>query len=816
MRKFDFKKALPYIASILFFAVLSYVYFLPDIMEGKVLFQHDTQQGIAVGQEGRVFEQETGETTWWTNSLFSGMPSFQISPRYSNNDVINVIGQAYHLWLPSPVSLLFIMMTGFFILLLALKVRWPLAVLGAIAYTFSSYFFILIEAGHLWKFITLAYIPPTIAGIILAYRGKYLQGCALTALFATLQITSNHMQMTYYFLFVILAIVITFFIDSYRKKQLGNFLKATGVLVIAGIIAIAANLPSLYNTYQYSKETMRGGHSELTSPDNNNQTVSNGGLEKEYITQWSYGIGETWSLLIPNVKGGASGALAQNKTARKAASPQMQPILNQVNSYWGNQPFTSGPVYVGAFIMMLFVLGCFIVKSSFKWALLAATILSVLLSWGHNFMLLSDLFIDYVPMYNKFRAVSSILVIAEFCIPVLAILTLKEIIENPGILKAQRKAFYMSLGITGGACLLFALFPSLFFSFLSNGESQMISQTPEYRDIFAQVETIREAVFRADAWRSLLVIALGTLGLWLYSAKKIKTTAFIILTGLIILGDMYMVNKRYLNSEDFVSKTKLSNPFPMSPADQMILQDKDPNYRVLNLSTNTFNDAATSYYHKSVGGYHAAKLRRYQDLIDRQLSKQNMAVINMLNTRYVIVPTEDRKSVTAMLNPDALGNAWLVSDIKWVDSPDAEMNALDNFNPRITAVIDKRFKELVKTPLAIPAAGDTIYETSYKPNALRYKVKTSQDAFAVFSEIYFPWGWNATIDGKEVKEARVNYVLRGLSIPAGEHEIVFRFDPKSLHITTNIAYAALVLLLILGIAAVLWPLKQNKKSSTDN
>ena len=810
--KNNLRKALPYILSVLFFAIVSYAYFTPDIFEGKVLFQHDSQQGIAIGHEIKTFKEATGETSRWTNSAFSGMPTFQIAPSYANHPMIQQIERIYRLWTASPASLIFIMLTGFFIFMISLGTKWYYAVIGAIAYAFSSYFFIIIEAGHIWKFTTLAYIPPTLAGIVWAYRGKYGLGGSIAALFATLQIASNHIQMTYYFLFVIAAIVIAYAVTLWREKAMPRFWKATGVLVIAATLAVGANLPNLYHTQKYSKESMRGGHSELTSANDSSSNTTSG-LNKDYITQWSYGKMETVSLLIPNIKGGASGALSSQKAAVDAAPASARPYLSQVNSYWGDQPGTSGPVYVGAIILLLFIMGCITVKTPLKWTLLAATLLSILLSWGKNFMPLTDLFIDYFPMYNKFRTVSSILVIAEFCIPVLAVLALKQLIEQPD--KTQARAFCIAAGITGGIALLGYLVPNIFGPFLSDYERAMIAGEPGYTSIFAGVEQARKAVFTADAMRTLLFILATSAIILLFLRQKLQARGTLFLLGILIIADMGVVNKRYLNSESFVENRRLNDPFPMNEADRIILQDPDPNYRVFNLASPSgpFNDARTSYYHKSIGGYHAAKLTRYQDLIDRQLSRMNPAVLNMLNTKYFIVPAQDGSNTLQVVpNPDALGNAWLIEDIQWVDDADAEMAALDNFDPARTAVINRQYQHLIHEAVTANT-GDTIFLTSYKPNELRYKSQTAQERTAVFSEIFFPWGWNVTIDGKPTEAARANYVLRAINIPAGNHEILFRFEPASIATTEIIAFISIGIILIALIATLVTSLRKRKKET---
>ena len=795
---------------VLLFVVLSFIYFSPDVVEGKILFQHDTQQGLAIGHEAKTYAEQTGEMPRWTGSVFSGMPTFQIAPTYSSNAPLKGLQHVYNLWLVSPVSLVFIMMLGFYILLLTLNVRWYLATFGAVAYAFSSYFFIIIAAGHIWKFITLAYIPPTIAGIILAYRGRYLLGGALAALFGALQIMSNHVQMSYYFLFVICAVVVAYGVEHYRSHTMPRFFKATGVLLVAAVLAVGANASNLYHTYKYSKESMRGGHTELSSPDGDKAAKPVGsGLDKEYITQWSYGKMETLTLLIPDSKGGASGPLSESERAVKAANPEIRPYLSQLDRYWGDQPFTSGPVYVGALIFFLFVLGCFIVRTPLKWALLVVTILTVMLSWGKNMMWLTDWFIDYFPMYNRFRTVSSILVVAEFCMPLLAVLALKKIFDDPSVLSREKRWFYLSGGIVAGIALLAALAPGLFDTFLKDYEREAAGQ-PGYAELFAGVAEARKAIFTADAWRSFIIVVLGFAVLWLLNRKKVSATVAMVALAVILVGDMYPVNKRYLNSDNFVTPARKTNPFPMTDADRYILQDKDMNYRVLNAAAGetlaaSFNEPRTSYYHKSVGGYHAAKLRRYQDLIDRQLVNGNMAVLNMLNTRYIIQPLEDGHE-TVVRNPGALGNAWFVSEVEWVDNADAEMAAITDFDPSHTAVADRRFAREIGDKVVPPAAGDTIYETAYKPDELTYRYRSQQGGLAVFSEIYFPWGWQVTVDGKPIDMARVNYVLRAVNLPAGEHEVIFRFDPPSVHTTEAIAYVSLFLILVgfVGTGVVYW------------
>ena len=600
------KKILPEVLVIVFFAVISFAYFFPADIEGKILYRHDSSAGVGAGQEQSQYKERTGKMTRWTNSLFSGMPTYQMAPSYQSMQPLNQAVKAYHLWLPENVWYVFVYLLGFYILMRAFDFRRWMAALGAIVWAFSSYFFIIIAAGHIWKVWALAYLPPMIAGIVLAYRGKYLWGLLVTAIFAAFEVNANHVQMTYYFLFPILFMVIAYLVEAIRGKKMAHFLKATAVCAVGALIGIMLNISNLYHTWQYGQESMRG-KSELVKKNSANQT--NSGLERDYITQWSYGIGETWTLLVPNTKGGASVPLSESKTAMSKADPQFEQIYQQLGQYWGDQPMTSGPVYVGAFVLMLFILGLFIVKGPMKWALLAATILSIMLSWGKNFMPLTDFFIDYVPMYSKFRTVASILVIAEFTIPLLAMLALKEVMAdgqqttNTRHLTPSTKYILISFLLTGGIALLFALMPGLFFgSFVSVQEAQALQQLPqEYvGPIMNNLTEMRKAVFTADAWRSFIIIAIGTLCLLLYKSKKLRKEYMLGAVIVLCLIDMWQVNKRYLNDSMFVPQTVRDEPVNKTQAVDHILQDKTLDFRVLNLATSTFNENETSYYLKSI------------------------------------------------------------------------------------------------------------------------------------------------------------------------------------------------------------------------
>ena len=826
------KKLLPDLIAILAFVLLSFAYFFPADIENRILFQHDTAAGAGAGQEVKEYYEQTGERSRWTNSLFGGMPMYQIAPSYDSTKSLQWVQKAYQLFLPDYVCLTFMLMLGFYILLRVFGIPVWLAGLGGIMWAFSSYFFILISAGHIWKFITLAYVPPTIAGIVLAYRGKLLWGGILTALFVALQITSNHVQMSYYFFFVILFFVGAYFEKAWRTKTLPQFFKASAVLIVAALVGIAANVSNLYHTYAYSKETMRGKSELVQTGDAAKQTSS--GLDRDYITQWSYGIDETLTLLVPNFKGGASAALSQSETAMSKANPMYSSLYGSLTQYFGTQPMTSGPVYVGAFVLFLFVLGCFIVKGPLKWALIGATFFSIVLSWGKNFMPLTDFFIDYVPLYNKFRAVSSILVIAEFTIPLLAIFALKRLLEEPEILKQEKKPLGISLLLTAGIALLLAVAPGSIGSgyvpaqeaqMLQNAVNQQMIPANELSGILANLGEMRAELVSSDALRSFIIIGIGCSLLWLYASGKLRSSLTIAGITILCLADMWGVNKRYLNDAQFVPHSIRTETFTKTNTDELILQDTSLDYRVLNFATSTFDDNNTSYWHKSVGGYHPAKLRRYQEMIEHHISPEMQAaykaiataggemdsvdankfrVLNMLNTKYFIFPAGQQRQTVPILNPHAYGNAWFVNKVQYVNNANEEIDALDSIIPTETAVVDARFKDVLKGATeSYKDSLSSIRLTSYAPNRLTYETNSAQDGIAVFSEIYYPDGWHVTIDGQPAELARADYILRTMYVPAGQHTIEMRFDPTSLHVTEGIAYGALALLVIGIIVAVL-------------
>lgn len=810
------KKYLLDILAVVMFAVISFVYFMPADIDGRILYRHDSSAGKGAGMELSQYNEKSGEITRWTNSVFGGMPTYQMSPSYNSGTVLKQAINAYHLWLPENVWYVFAYLLGFYILLRAFNFREELAALGSIIWAFSSYFFIIIAAGHIWKVMALAYLPPMIAGIVLAFRGKYLKGLIVTSIFTAFEVNANHVQMTYYYLFIIFFMVIAYLVDAIRQKTLANFGKAAAVCIVGAAIGISLNLSNLYHTWEYGQESMRG-KSELVKKNSANQT--NSGLDRDYITQWSYGIDETWTLMIPNTKGGASVAMSQNEKAMEKADPNFMQIYQQLGQYWGEQPGTQGPVYVGAFVLMLFVLGLFIVKGPMKWALLAATILSILLSWGHNFMGFTDFFLDYIPMYSKFRTVASILVIAEFTIPLLACLALKRIVDEPEILTNKIKFVYISFALTAGICLLFALMPSVFFSdFVSRSEMQAMQQIPQdyLGPLLNNLREIRKGIFTADCWRSFWIITIGTFVLLLFKAKKLKANYMVGALLLLCLVDMWQVNKRYLYDDMFVPKEERETPQAMTATDKQILRDKSLDYRVINLASNTFNENETSYYHKSIGGYHAAKLRRYQELIDAYIAPEMQSsmkavaeaggdmtkvdgnkafpILNMLNAKYFILPLQGGQTVPIQ-NPYVYGNAWLVDKVTYVDNANQELDKLGKIDPRHEAVADAKFKEQLGQSQQQDGTSE-VKITSYQPNHLSYDVKTGKGGVVVFSEIYYP-GWKATVDGQEVELGRVNYVLRALNLKAGNHKVELDFHPTSVKNTEIVAYVGYILLFLL-------------------
>ncbi len=835
---FSFKKILPYLVALVVFVGISLAYFSP-VLDGKQLRQSDIIHYKGTAQESTDFRTKTGEEALWTNSQFGGMPAYQISVRHPGNLMPYLYRAFYFYILPHPMSILMLLLIGFFILLLSLKVDPWLSIIGAIAFAFSSYFFLFLEVGHNAKTLAIAFMPTVLGAMILTYRGKYLLGGALLALFMAFEISVNHIQMTYYLMFVLFFYVVSEFIVSLIKKQFIGFLKSTGIALIAMIIAIGPSVSNLWTSNEYMKETIRGG-GELTDKDGNKTS----GLDKDYITSWSYGIGETFTLMIPDAKGGASEPIAEKSGALDNVDRQYKQAIAQQGSYWGELQFTGGPVYVGAIICFLFILGLFIVKKPIKWVLLASTVFAILLAWGHNMSWLTDFFIQYFPFYNKFRAVSSWMIIAELTIPILAILTIKEIVDQPELLKKKSIFFYISFGLTAGIALIFWLAPSAFFDFFSSNE---IAQFNNYRKQGADpnqinaymdnLEIARIAIFKASAMRSFLFILLAAAVLFMYSRMK-KMSKYIVYAalGLLILVDLWMVDKHYLNDKDFVAARTMDIPYPKTTANEYILKDQDLDYRVLNLATGDFTlDASVSFYHKSIGGYHAAKLRRYQDLIERRLYPEiqrltdvlskdtpdsvrlatmyGLTSLNMLNTRYYIYNPD----APALRNPAAMGNAWFVKKVKIVENPDEEIKALENFIPANTAIVDKRFESMLTDFKENRDPDSKIVLREYSPNKLTYDaVGLKESQLAVFSEIYYPYGWTATVDGQETPIFRTNYVLRGMVIPKGDHTIVFTFAPESYMTGTKISYAGSLVLIVLVLVALFFEFRKKLRKTPEN
>lgn len=853
-----FKKIQADLLVVLIFLAVSVAYFISPLSEGLVLGGHDSVAAVGLGQEQKEYRAtHGGETTRWSNAIFSGMPTYQTAPTYSATDTVSALSQIYGLgtghWFPA-ISYLFLYLLGFYILLRAFNFKPYLAALGAVLWAFSSYFMIIIAAGHIWKVMTLAFIPPTIGGLILCYRGKYLWGAAVTALFTAFQVMSNHMQMTYYFLFVMLFLVIAYFVDAIVRHKLGSWLKATAVLAVAGVLGVAANLPNIYHTYEYAKESMRGKAELTPQPAAKGETAQKqtDGLDRDYITMWSYGIDETLTLLVPDYKGGGSQSIldrdgvedlpgyddfyqcaGQTQAAMQQANIQAYPPGVQL--YWGDQPFTVGPVYIGAFVCFLFILGLFYVKGPVKWGLLAATLLSLLFAWGKNIGV-TDFFIDHLPMYAKFRTVSSALVIAEFTMPLLAVLCLYEISRNKQLFNLtswKGAPLYKRIGLpvasvlTLGLCLLLWIAPGVAGDCISTADMQtfdMMRQAGFPADLIgrymAAITSMHHAILSADALRSACIIVLGMLVLWAYATDKLKGWMCCSLLALICLADLWQIDKRYLNDDSFTDETTQSEGFAKSPADARILQDKSY-YRVLNLSTggSPFNETtnATSYYHHSIGGYHAAKLHRYQDLIDRQLNAEIQhladainnaegdmtrvpgdsvaAVLNMLNTKYIMFGKQANQVIE---NPYANGNGWFVRQLNFVKNADAEMAALGKLDTKHVAVADEKFRSTLEGT-ALDSGSVSLQQ--YAPNDLKYTIESAKGGLVVFSEIYYP-SWTVTIDGKPAELGRVNYVLRALKVPAGKHEVQMTFRPASITTTNTIAYVALLLVVALFAIAV--------------
>ena len=826
------KNILSIVAAIMAFAAITLVYFSP-ILEGKRIKQHDIEMHKGMAQEIDNYRNTTGEQTLWTNSAFGGMPAWNISVQQKGN-LTKPIYRCLSLGFPHPIGSVFICMLGFFVLLLILDCGFWISFIGAIAYGFTSYLFIVIGAGHNAKAMAMAYMAPVIAGVLLTYKGKYLWGWLLTAFALAFEIRTGHLQITYYLALIIVILVIAELISDIKNKKLGHFFKASIGLVVAAIIGVLTCSTSLYGNYEFGKETTRG--KPVLTRNEENQTK---GLDRDYITQWSYGKGETWSLLIPNAKGGASAYIGKQNPALEKADRQFRESIAQSSAYWGDQPGTSGPVYVGAIVVFLFVLGALTVKGNLKWALLVATVLSILLSWGKNFMSFTNFFLDHVPGYDKFRAVSMTLVIAEVTMPLLGFLGLAELAKNPESFKKNIKKFYIALGITAGVCLLFYLAPKVFFNFLSQSEAEQFATLSKgkdgalYANFATQLENVRIAIFRKDALRSLLFIILAAVPIFLYGKGKLKgQIAFPILAAMVLL-DMFPIDKRYLNNDKFVSKQKYDKPFTASSADQYILNDNDLDFRVADITKDMFNDASTCYFHKSLGGYSGAKLRRYQDVITQYLggelnqlrtartteelmqSLSQQKVLNMLNTKYIIFNPNSQP----FPNPYASGNAWVVNNIHWVDTPNEEIDAIATTDLNRTAIINKEFTQEIGDYGIVDSILPQVTLEEYRPNKLTYRWSsalrqaqgpTAENYLVVFSEIWTEKGWKMFVDGQEQPLLRANYILRAALIPSGEHEIVMEYAPKAYTIGNTVSFVSSLIMILCLIGALIYTFKPKK------
>ena len=813
------KKALPHLIAVLLFLILPAIYFSPQL-EGNKLNQHDTNTATGMAKEITDYNKTHSDLALWTNSMFGGMPAYLIGlPTYSMISPIYSLTTLYD-W--RPISFVFLYLIGFYIALLLFGLNPWICLIGALAFGFSSYNFIIIAAGHNTKAVAIGYMAPMIGALYHAWKKNLWIGSALFSLFLALQIYANHLQITYYTLLTILIFGIAELWFAYKEKTVNDFLKRSGIVALFSLLAIASNSERLWTTYEYGKFSIRGA-SELTN-DKGNQTS---GLDKDYATGWSYGVDETLTLLIPNFKGGASmidfgQESATAELLRTNNVPNANSIVKQLPGYWGTQPGTSGPVYVGSILIFLFVLSLFLSKGAVRAWIIAATIFSVMLAWGHNFMPLTNFFLDYFPGYNKFRTVSMILVIASFTIPLMASIGLNKIFTEE-IDKAQwKKALIWSFGLTAGTSLLFFLLPGLSGSFVSASDSQM----PTW--IQKGLVDDRTSFLREDALRSLAFILAVALVLWVQVEKKIKTKYTLFIIGTLILVDLWGVDKRYLNDDHFVQEQKARNPYPISKADNEILKDKSE-YRVLNLSTDPFSETATSYYHQSIGGYHGAKMRRYQELIDFHIGKEiqqlgsklnslksesgidsvfiGLNALNMLNTKYLIYNPD----AAPISNPKAMGSAWLVNDYQLVDNADQEIAAIGKADLRKVIIVDKKYQSLLGNISPVNAGSSQLSLKTYSPNKLIYSYAGKGNQIAVFSEIYYPKGWNAYIGDKMVPYFQANYLLRAMVLPEGNYDITFKFEPLSYRLGKQISMVS-SLLLLLFVGFVLYKNLTLKKS----
>jgi hypothetical protein len=789
----NFKQIIPHIVSLSLFVVVALMYFNP-VLNGKKISQSDITQHIGMAKEVNDFRKATSEEPYWAESAFSGMPTYPIGT-YFPNDYITSLDRFIR-FLPRPADYLFLYFLSFYILLLAFKVDWKIAIVGSLAFGFSTYLIIIFGAGHNSKAHAIAYMPLVLAGIVFIFKKRYLLGFIVTSIATALEIKANHPQMTYYLLFAILILGVVELIDAIKKNKTKQFVTQSSIIIIAMLLAVGVNSSRLLATKEYADVSTRGKTALTINPDGTKKEVTTG-LSKEYITQFSYGKAETFNLFVPRYMGGGTVESLDEKSntyqyvSSIAGSKQADGFTKQVYTYWGDQLIVEAPAYIGAVMLFLFFLGVFILKGKYKYWLVASSVFAILMSWGKNFQFLTNFFIDYVPLYNKFRAVSSFQVIAELCIPLLGFLAVREFffskIEKKQKQIALKKALYSSVGLIVVG-LLYALAFSTF-------EGIRDASYSEYEGLLDAVKADRLSMLYSDSFRSIVLIGVGFVVLWLFLKQQLKYTTSIIAFAVLILFDLVQVNLRYVNGDDFKEARAIDKPFKASTADLQILKDKS-HYRVANFSTDPFQDGRTSYFHKSIGGYHAAKMGRYQDLIEFQLSKQNMQVYNMLNTKYFIIPG-DNGEVIAQQNPDANGNAWFVKNINYVQTADQEIRALDSTQTKNIAIVNENnIYKKINFSLAVDSLA-YIKLTEYSLNSLTYETSSKFDEFSVFSEIYYKNGWKSYIDGELQPYTNVNYVLRGMEIPKGKHIIKFKFEPsviKTGSIISLISYALMVLI----------------------
>jgi hypothetical protein len=805
------KKFIPHLIALGVILLVVATYFNP-IFSGKVLKQYDVLQWKATYQEIANFEKASGERTFWTNSIFGGMPSYLIGASYHGNITSDILF-AFSDVFKHPADTILLLFICFYLLLLTFEVNPYLAIVGALAFTFSSFNFINIDAGHITKGNAIAFIPLVLAGIRYAFTKHKLLGAVFTGIAVSFELAAGHLQITYYLIFIILIWMLVELINHIQNGKLGSFVLTGTYLLLAALVGIGTNITGLLTTEEYGKYSIRSqSELTLTASGQANTANSSNGLDKDYAMAWSNGVMEPFTLLMANFYGGSSnGEMSTSSETyeklRDNGVPDAKRVIKQMPVYWGDQPFTAGPIYYGAIIVFLFVFGMFYLKGNEKWWIFGAAVLSIFLSMGKNFPLLTDLFFDYFPLYNKFRSVTFILCVAQTLFPLLAILSIKELIQHPIDKKHLYKSLKWSAGLIGGACLIFTVMPGIFFDFTAAADERL----PEW--LRGSLASDRQSLLQTDGFRSLFFILICIGLIWMYQLKKIKSEILILALGLIITIDLWSVDKRYLNDDDFERK-KAEAAVQKSPVDEQILLDPDPHYRVYNNNTDFDKDALTAYYHKSIGGYHGAKMRRFQELIEWHLSKQNMEVYNMLNVKYFLVSDSTGRQF-AERNPFVNGNAWFVSEIKWVNNADEEITALNGLKSKQVAVIDKKFESQIKDLKLEADSTAQIKLTKYQPNQLNYLSENNKDGLALFSEIFYDKGWNAYIDGKLQDHLRADYVLRGLKIPAGKHEIVFKFEPKTVEFGEKIAYASSGVLYgsLLLIAGVLFLMNRRKKDN---